>query len=82
MLEDFQNDIKVNLLEAVKTKSKYFNNFELTGRAGKVSFITVTMQTRMLYQASITSAKLTLERLSRTLAAEFATSICVSYKAP
>ncbi|GAB4140829.1 MAG: SDR family oxidoreductase [Ignavibacteriales bacterium] len=81
-LEDFQNDFEVNLLGAVKVINKYFNNLKEAGKSSIVLFSTVAVQTGMLYHASIASAKGAVEGLTRTLAAEFAPSICVNCIAP
>lgn len=81
-LEDFQNDFEVNLLGAVKVVNKYFNNLKSAGKSSVVLFSTVAVQTGMPYHASVTSSKGAVEGLTRTLAAEFAPSICVNCIAP
>ncbi|MFN3693606.1 MAG: SDR family NAD(P)-dependent oxidoreductase, partial [Ignavibacterium sp.] len=81
-IEDFQNDIEVNLLGAVKVINKYFNNLKSAGKSSTVLFSTVAVQTGMQYHASIASAKGAVEGLTRSLAAEFAPNIRVNCIAP
>ena len=81
-LEDFQNDLEINLLGAVKVINKYFSNLKSAEKASIVLFSTVAVQTGMPYHASIASAKGAIEGLTRSLAAEFAPSIRVNCIAP
>ena len=81
-IEDFQNDFEVNVLGAVKTINKYFNNLKSAENASIVLFSTVAVQTGMQYHASIASAKGAVEGLTRSLAAEFAPNIRVNCIAP
>ena len=81
-IEDFQNDLEINLLGAVKVINKYFNNLKSSGKASIVLFSTVAVQTGMPYHASIAIAKGAVEGLTRSLAAEFAPKIRVNAIAP
>jgi len=81
-LEDFQNDLEINLLGAVKVINKYFSNLKSAEKASIVLFSTVAVQTGMPYHASIASAKGAIEGLTRSLAAEFSPSIKVNCIAP
>jgi NAD(P)-dependent dehydrogenase (short-subunit alcohol dehydrogenase family) len=81
-IEDFQNDLEVNLLGAVKVINKYFNNLKSAEKSSIVLFSTVAVQTGMPYHASIASAKGAIEGLTRSLAAEFSPSIRVNCIAP
>jgi len=81
-LEDFQNDLEINLLGAVKVINKYFSNLKSAEKASIVLFSTVAVQTGMPYHASIASAKGAIEGLTRSLAAEFSPSIRVNCIAP
>jgi len=81
-IDDFQNDIEVNLFGAVKVINKYFPNLKSTERASIVLFSTVAVQTGMPYHASIASAKGAVEGLVRSLAAEFSPNIRVNCIAP
>lgn len=80
--EDFQKDLEVNLLGAVKVINKYLPNLKAAGKAGIVLFSTVAVQTGMQYHASIAAAKGAVEGLTRSLAAEFAPDIRVNCIAP
>ena len=81
-LEDFQNDLEINLLGAVKVINKYFSNLKSAEKASIVLFSTVAVQTGMPYHASVASSKGAIEGLTRTLAAEFAPGIRVNCIAP
>lgn len=81
-IDDFQNDIEVNLLGAVKVINKYFPNLKSAEKASIILFSTVAVQTGMPYHASIASAKGAIEGLTRSLAAEFAPGIRVNCIAP
>ncbi|MCS7053302.1 MAG: SDR family oxidoreductase [Ignavibacterium sp.] len=81
-IEDFQNDIEINLLGAVKVINKYYNNLKEAEKSSIVLFSTVAVQTGMQYHASIASAKGAVEGLTRSLAAEFAPNIRVNCIAP
>jgi len=81
-IEDFQNDLEINLLGAVKVINKYFSNLKSAEKASIVLFSTVAVQTGMPYHASIASSKGAIEGLTRSLAAEFSPSIRVNCIAP
>jgi NAD(P)-dependent dehydrogenase (short-subunit alcohol dehydrogenase family) len=81
-IEDFQNDLEINLLGAVKVINKYFSNLKTAEKASIVLFSTVAVQTGMPYHASIASSKGAIEGLTRSLAAEFSPSIRVNCIAP
>ena len=80
--DDFQFDLEINFLGAVKVICKYLPNLRASGKAGIVLFSTVAVQTGMPYHASIASAKGAVEGLTRSLAAEFAPHIRVNCIAP
>lgn len=80
--EDYQNDLDINLLGAVKLINKYLPNLKAAGKASIVLFSTVAVQTGMPYHASVASAKGAVEGLARSLAAEFAPHIRVNCIAP
>ena len=80
--EDYQNDLEINLLGAVKLINKYLPILKAAGKASIVLFSTVAVQTGMPYHASIASAKGAVEGLARSLAAEFAPHIRVNCIAP
>ncbi|NMB82990.1 MAG: SDR family oxidoreductase [Ignavibacteria bacterium] len=81
-IEDYQKDLEINLLGAVKVINGYFQNLKSAEKSSIVLFSTVAVQTGMQYHASIASAKGAIEGLTRTLAAEFAPSIRVNCIAP
>ena len=81
-LEDFQNDLEINLLGVVKVINKYFSNLKSAEKASIVLFSTVAVQTGMPYHASVASSKGAVEGLTRSLAAEFSPSIRVNCIAP
>ncbi len=81
-IEDFQYDLEVNFLGAVKVINKYLNNLMHAEKSSIVLFSTVAVQTGMQYHASIASAKGAIEGLTRSLAAEFAPNIRVNCIAP
>lgn len=81
-LNDFQNELNINLLGAVRTIQHLVPNLKQAGKASIVLFSTVAVQTGMSYHASIASAKGAVEGLTRSLAAEFAPAIRVNAIAP
>jgi len=81
-LNDFQNELNINLLGAVRTIQLLFPNLKQAGNSSIVLFSTVAVQTGMSYHASIASAKGAVEGLTRSLAAEFAPAIRVNAIAP
>jgi 3-oxoacyl-[acyl-carrier protein] reductase len=72
--EDFLNDYKVNVLGAVKVIQSVFNNLKNAGNSSIVLFSTVAVQQGMGFHASIAAAKGAIEGLTKSLAAEFASS--------
>lgn len=81
-LNDFQNELNINLLGAVRTILHLLPNLKQAGKASIILFSTVAVQTGMNYHASIASAKGAVEGLTRSLAAEFAPAIRVNAIAP
>lgn len=81
-IEDFQNDLEVNFIGAVKVITRYLNNLRSSDKASIVLFSTVAVQTGMQYHSSIASAKGAVEGLTRSLAAELAPGIRVNCIAP
>ncbi|MFM1913441.1 MAG: hypothetical protein RIR51_1284 [Bacteroidota bacterium] len=72
--EDFLNDYKINVLGAVKVIQAYLPLLKKSGNSSIVLFSTVAVQTGMSFHASIAAAKGGIEGLTRSLAAEFASS--------
>lgn len=81
-INDFQNELNINLLGAIKTIQHFLPNFKLAEQASLVLFSTVAVSTGMPYHASIASAKGAVEGLTRSLAAELAPKIRVNAIAP
>ena len=79
---DFQRDLDVNVLGAVKLIQHVLPMLKRSERASVVLFSTVAVQTGMPYHASIAAAKGAVEGLGRSLAAELAPSVRVNVIAP
>jgi len=76
--EDFQNELEVNFLGAVRTIRLALPALKKSGAGSIVLFSTVAVGTGLPYHAGIASAKGALEGLARTLAAEFSPGIRVN----
>ena len=81
-MEDFQHDLTVNYLGAIKTIKHYLPNLKEAERASITLFSTVAVQKGMPFHSSIAGAKGAIEGLTRALAAEFAPKIRVNCIAP
>ncbi len=81
-LEDFQNDLTVNLMGAVKAIQAALPALKKSPSASIVLFSTVAVQMGMPFHASIAAAKGAIEGLGRSLAAELAPKIRVNIIAP
>lgn len=71
-LSDFQNDLEVNFLGAVKVLQTAMKALKKSESASVVLFSTVAVQVGLGFHASIASAKGAIEGLTRSLAAEWA----------
>ena len=69
-LEDFQHDLDVNVLGAVKVLQAAFKSLKNAGQASVVLFSTVAAKLGMNFHASIATSKAAIEGLARTVAAE------------
>ena len=76
--DDFQSELEVNFLGAVRAIRLAYPALKKSGAASIVLFSTVAVGTGLPYHAGIASAKGAIEGLSRTLAAEFAPVIRVN----
>ncbi len=75
MKEDlFQSDYRINVLGAVHLIQAALPALKKAGQSSIVLFSTVAVQTGMPFHASIATAKGAIEGLTRSLAAEFASS--------
>ncbi|MGB1042303.1 MAG: SDR family NAD(P)-dependent oxidoreductase [Tenacibaculum sp.] len=80
-LDDFQNDLNINLIGAIKTLKAYEN--QLANNNGSVVlFSTVASALGMPFHASIAASKSAIEGLTKSLAAEYATKIRFNAIAP
>lgn len=82
-LEDFQNDLEINVLGAVKVLQASFKALKNAESASVVLFSTVAAKLGMNFHASIATSKAAIEGLARTVAAEWsAHQIRVNVLAP
>lgn len=73
-LEDYKNEWEINFLGAVKVIQASLPNLKKANGSSVVMFSTVAAQLGMPFHASIASAKGALEGLTKSLAAEYASS--------
>ncbi len=76
--DDFQNELEVNFLGAVRAIRLAHPSLKRSGKASLVLFSTVAVQTGLPFHASISGAKGAVEGLVRSLAAEFSPTIRVN----
>ena len=82
-IDDFEKDLQVNFLGAVKTIQACLPLLKKSpAGASIVMFSTVAVKTGMPFHASVAGAKAAIEGLTRSLAAEFAPRIRVNTIAP
>ena len=81
-MADFQHDLNVNYLGAIKTIKHFLPNLKESSSASITLFSTVAVQKGMHFHSSIAGAKGAVEGLTRALAAELATKIRVNCIAP
>jgi 3-oxoacyl-[acyl-carrier protein] reductase len=81
-MDDFNNDLQVNYLGAVKILQQYLAALKKSENASVVLFSTVAVKSGMPYHASISGAKGAVEGLTKSLAAELAPKIRVNAVAP
>ncbi len=72
--KDFEKDFKINVLSAVGVIQALINGLKSSSSSSIVLFSTVAVQTGMNFHASIAAAKGAIEGLTKSLAAEFASS--------
>lgn len=73
-ISDFQADLEINLLGAVKTIQAALPALKKSAPASVVLFSTVAAKAGMNFHASIAAAKAAVEGLAKSLAAEYATA--------
>jgi NAD(P)-dependent dehydrogenase (short-subunit alcohol dehydrogenase family) len=82
-LEDFQADLNINLLGAIKVLQACFTRLKKAEGASVVLYSTVAVHTGMNFHSSIATAKGAVEGLGKSLAAEWASlGIRVNVLAP
>jgi NAD(P)-dependent dehydrogenase (short-subunit alcohol dehydrogenase family) len=79
---DFQADLEVNLLGAVRAIRAALPSLKAAGNASVVLFSTVAVAQGMAFHASIAAAKAAVEGLAKSLAAELAPAVRVNVIAP
>jgi len=72
--KDFERDYKINVLSAIGVIQALLNSLKSSESSSIVLFSTVAVQTGINFHASIASAKGAIEGLTKSLAAEFASS--------
>jgi NAD(P)-dependent dehydrogenase (short-subunit alcohol dehydrogenase family) len=81
-LSDFQHDLEVNVLGAIKALKAAQRALKKAEAPGVVLFSTVAAEQGMPFHASIATAKAAVEGLTRSLAAEWSPKIRVNCIAP
>ncbi|WP_228851216.1 SDR family NAD(P)-dependent oxidoreductase [Aegicerativicinus sediminis] len=80
--QDFLNDMKINILGAIKCIQKYLDSLKKSEDGSVLLFSTVAVKMGMPFHASIASAKGAIEGLIKSLAAEYAATIRFNAIAP
>ncbi|MDE0534710.1 SDR family NAD(P)-dependent oxidoreductase [Tenacibaculum sp. L6] len=80
-LEDFQSDLDINVLGAIKTLKAYESSLA-KNNGSVVLFSTVASFLGMPFHASIATSKSAVEGLTKSLAAEYATKVRFNAIAP
>ncbi len=70
-IDDFQNDLNINLLGAVKVLQAAYKSLKKSDSASVVLFSTVAAKLGMNFHSSIATAKAAIEGLGKSLAAEW-----------
>lgn len=71
-IEDFQQDLEINFLGAVRVLQACFKSLKNSKGASVVLFGTVAAQSGLVFHSSIAGAKGAVEAMTRSLAAEWA----------
>lgn len=70
-IDDFQHDLNVNLIGAIKVLQAAFKSLKKSGSASVVLFSTVAAKLGMNFHSSIATSKGAIEGLGKSLAAEW-----------
>lgn len=81
-VDDFRQDLELNLLGAVRCLQQYQGNLQATDPASVVLFSSVAVQTGFPYHSLVSAGKGAIEGLTRALAAEWAPKVRVNAIAP
>lgn len=81
-IEDFQNDLEINVLGAIKVIQQLLPALRRKENSSIVLFSTVAVNKGMPFHSSIATAKGAIEGLAKSLAAELAPKIRVNVVAP
>ena len=81
-LEDFKEDMEINLYGAIKAIKAYHRQLSKSENASITLFSTVAVTQGMPFHSSVAAAKGAIEGLTKALAAEFAPKIRVNCIAP
>jgi len=81
-MEEFQNDLNVNVLGAVKITQALINNLKKAEPASVVFVSTVASKLGMPFHSSVSLSKSALEGLAKSIAAEYAPKIRANVVAP
>lgn len=81
-VDDFRNDFEINVIGAVKAIQKYLPVLKRGNNPAIILFSTVAVKLGMPFHASIATAKAGIEGLTKSLGAEFASTIRVNAIAP
>ncbi|MEQ8927588.1 MAG: SDR family oxidoreductase [Fulvivirga sp.] len=81
-IDDFQEDMNINLLGAVKSIQANLNKLKKSSNASIVLFSTVAVAQGMPFHTSVAAAKGAIEGFGKSLAAELAPTVRVNIVAP
>ena len=81
-LEDFRQDLEINVIGAIKAIKAYQKNLAKSQNASIILFSTVAVAQGMPFHSSVSAAKGAIEGVTRSLAAELAPKIRVNCIAP
>lgn len=81
-LQDFQDDLNINLLGAIKITQALINNLKKAEPASLVYVSTVATKLGMPFHSSVAVSKSAIEGLAKSIAAEYAPKIRANVVAP
>lgn len=81
-IDEFKDDFNINVICAIKAIKKYLNLLKKSDHASVLLFSTVASKIGMAFHSSVAVSKSAIEGLTKSLAAEYATSIRFNAIAP